>query len=463
MCKRSTIFLILIIFTLNSIAQAPYYDIKPPSFLTHFLKNAHRKGTEIIIRTPNCLRLPIEDKNLSKSQQFLVFVDSNTFITLDGTGILYQLKGVFKDGNSRFIRVDSTIHSGNNFRSLSFGYDKNLYNIGGYGFWRTNGQLRLFTFKTNDWTIEPLNKEVLIDKEGEIPFLWYDEFNAQIIALESKNENQTINGKFQYIDSVYKLDLNTKTWITLGKLDKDIKEDLSEKSLLTNTEFGLLIHNSSKIITEIWDINNNQVINLSKEFQNKLPVSNLNNYIIWYEKPNIFIYDKSTDKIDSLLFTSEILTRSKHKIYENEQLSNTVLLSLLFITIILISTFFLFNKSKEKENVNIQNKELNPALASNSLFTEIEKTLLSLIISNIKENNRLTSIDEVNYILGISNKSINMQKRTRSDIISSINSKYQIYFKTDTPLILRQNSEMDQRVKEFYIEDGNINKISSLI
>jgi hypothetical protein len=225
----------------------------------------------------------------------------------------------------------------------------------------------------------------------------------------------------------------------------------------------LLIHNSSKIVTEIWDINNNQVLNISKEFQNKLPVSNLNNYIIWYEKPNIFIYDKSTDKIDSLLFTAQLLTKSKNRIYVNDTISLASVFISISILALLIIAILIWKRINIKPSTNIPVNELKSPSEANSLFTEIEKTLLDLIILNIKENNRLTSIDEVNYVLGISNKSINMQKRTRSDIITSINTKFQLYFKTEMPLILRQNSELDQRIKEFYIETENVNLIIPLI
>jgi hypothetical protein len=129
----------------------------------------------------------------------------------------------------------------------------------------------------------------------------------------------------------------------------------------------------------------------------------------------------------------------------------------------ILIVLFYWKKNRKKIAPKVNTTNLNTAADSNSLFSEIEKALLGLIIENINKRNRLTSIDEVNYTLGISNKSINMQKRTRSDVISSINSKYQIYFKTEAPLILRQNSEIDQRVKEFYIESENINKIISLI
>jgi hypothetical protein len=121
MCKLSTILLALFFLTHSSIAQAPYYDIKTSSLLTHFLNSGDKSGNEKIIRSPNYLILPIANRTIAKSQQSLVFVDSNTFITIDGTGYLYQLKEIQKDGKSRFIRIDSTIHTGNNFRSLSFG------------------------------------------------------------------------------------------------------------------------------------------------------------------------------------------------------------------------------------------------------------------------------------------------------------------------------------------------------
>lgn len=215
----------------------------------------------------------------------------------------------------------------------------------------------------------------------------------------------------------------------------------------------------------MWDIKNNAVLSISKDFQTKLPVSKIVDYTIWYEKPYLYLYDKNSDKIDSLMFTAKLLTKTDKKIYELKKLNKNTLLSIVILFLILIgfiTGLYYYIRKRKKTVTNIEQVELKSAIGTNSLFTEIEKTLLDLIISNIKDSNQLTSIDEVNYILGISNKTINMQKRTRSDIISSINSKYQIYFKTDAPLILRQNSEIDQRVKEFYIEADNINKITSL-
>ncbi len=72
-------------------------------------------------------------------------------------------------------------------------------------------------------------------------------------------------------------------------------------------------------------------------------------------------------------------------------------------------------------------------------------------------------MDEVNYILGITSKTINMQKRTRSIIIKTINAKFYDISPNAEELIKRNNSEEDARYKEFYIDDIDLETINKYI
>ena len=462
MRKLTTLFLLIISLSLNCIAQDDYYELKSPNNLFKLLKLKRKDGKTTSIITPNNFIIPLNNTRFCNNKQLLVITGNNAFITIDGTGIVYENTDSVI---GRFKRVDSTVYWGNNFSSISFAYNNQLYNLGGYGFWRSNGQLRQFSPFTKDWMIIPINREIPVDSKGDFPSLWHDEYNNKVFALESFIQNQSINNSTTIIDSVYQLDLKTKTWATLGKITNNNKDSRINLTTLTNTEFGLLLFHDKKIKMELWNVNTNEIMGLTKEVENKFPISEMSNYIYWYDNSYIYTYNLQIDKLDSISFSSKNIIRTNTYIYERKgQINfNYKYIALIGLLITILITLFYWKRKTKIIAPKSNTTTLNTATDTNSLFSEIEKGLLGLIINNINKQNRLTSIDEVNYTLGISNKSLNMQKRTRSDVISSINSKYQIYFKSELPLILRQNSDLDQRVKEFYIETENINKIINLI
>ena len=103
-------------------------------------------------------------------------------------------------------------------------------------------------------------------------------------------------------------------------------------------------------------------------------------------------------------------------------------------------------------------------LNEKELFTLMEKLLLSIIVKNQKELGKKTSVDEVNKLLGISNKSIDVQKRKRSDTISSINEKYALITNNqEYKLINRVRTEFDKRMYEFFILEEDITVIENNI
>lgn len=72
------------------------------------------------------------------------------------------------------------------------------------------------------------------------------------------------------------------------------------------------------------------------------------------------------------------------------------------------------------------------------------------------QRNSTTSTDEVNRILGVGNKSVDMQKRKRSDVIRAINEKYQLlYPEAQINLIERAKSDVDARLYEYTINSND--------
>jgi transcriptional antiterminator len=95
-------------------------------------------------------------------------------------------------------------------------------------------------------------------------------------------------------------------------------------------------------------------------------------------------------------------------------------------------------------------------------FTETEIALISMLIAKSKTG-LTASITEINYILGVKDKNIGMQKKVRSDIFKSINDKFNIFSNSDEILIKSIRSESDKRYYEYMIDKETIESISAFL
>jgi hypothetical protein len=84
------------------------------------------------------------------------------------------------------------------------------------------------------------------------------------------------------------------------------------------------------------------------------------------------------------------------------------------------------------------------------LLEEKERSLLEFIYY-YSEEERLTTIEEINKVIGVANRSMEVQKRMRSDLIGSINQKMGLITKGKKPVIDKQRSEFDKRSFEYFI------------
>jgi hypothetical protein len=96
------------------------------------------------------------------------------------------------------------------------------------------------------------------------------------------------------------------------------------------------------------------------------------------------------------------------------------------------------------------------------LLDEREKSLLAFIYSHSSDE-RLTSIDEINKIIGAAQRSTEIQKRLRSDIITSINDKLSLISDTKKPVISKQRSEFDKRSFEYFIYPDYMDLVKKVV
>ena len=140
--------------------------------------------------------------------QFLLRNRNGLYMLVDGTGRLYKIERG-KDGIN-YKRLDSTRFFGYNFGFVPFSYNDSIYSFGGYGFWKFNGQLRVFIDKRREWALTKLNTEIPFAKTGMSfsTLFWYNLQERKIYigySLENKEGLKNLNSNVRS-DTVSVLD-----------------------------------------------------------------------------------------------------------------------------------------------------------------------------------------------------------------------------------------------------------------
>ena len=72
-------------------------------------------------------------------------------------------------------------------------------------------------------------------------------------------------------------------------------------------------------------------------------------------------------------------------------------------------------------------------------------------------------MEDFNLKLGVSNKSLEVQKKTRNDFIKTVNEKFQTLNETEGDLIIRERDESDKRVYMYKISEKDLKFISEFL
>jgi hypothetical protein len=103
---------------------------------------------------------------------------------------------------------------------------------------------------------------------------------------------------------------------------------------------------------------------------------------------------------------------------------------------------------------------------TNNEFNEIERKIISNLIEK-SNNNSYFNVEEFNSYLGIKKKTIEIQKRVRTEAINRINHKFNVNFNKETVFIERVRTNEDRRYFNYMINKENANiyleKINSYI
>jgi hypothetical protein len=417
--------------------------------------------------------------NFKYAGQEITKTSKGVFLNPLGTGRIYKLD-LAKD-SLIWTRIDSTLYTGYNFGSLFFSIDTSLYSFAGQGLFNHNGNLRNYNEVSKEWDALNLTQSIMwVAKHG----LYYKIDSAKkLLYIEAwpQQQDQALKKRIlEHLDrSLWKLDIQTGEWTKIGFIKKE------RMLIMAETPYGTL-QNFSQII----ELDKNKVYTLRKSIVNKI-----SSVIGSSSKPKEPAYSYCIDStlfigdmegfIDSVTISRTDLIDTGEEFYTPEEKElpvkeREVLIGLVLVLGLTSSVLFYKNKrTPTQQSIDANSTERIPELIKDikiekehqvvfrsgkllELLNEREKTLLSFIYEYSLDE-RLTTIEEINKVIGASQRNAEVQKRLRSDLIGTINDKLEIIAETKSLVIDKQRSEFDKRSFEYFIRPEHMQLVEKVL
>jgi len=373
----------------------------------------------------------LDSLSLKKDQiQELIKTKNSHFIVTRGSGLVFK-EYLNNDSLINFVRIDRTQFDGYNFDDIKFDYHDTLFSIGGFGFWRNNGQIRYFT-ENKEW-------ELLL------PELPDGISNRNIWNLDQGNGLfYTIIKSKEAGYKLFKIDLANKTWRA------EALSDFISSELLLNIENPLQIQLNNRTSSLLCYSNKIYYLDLEK---NELKIASNDKLLNFLNKNKVreasyfeinnklYVFNSLSSTIDSIEFKDNDFTSlSKNSSYSNYK---NIIIVCIFLIIVLIIYYLFRNKNKSGININ-----------------DFEKEFIMKLIS---QKGAIINIENLNYLLGLSKKSIEIQKKNRSEFLNKLNQKLKDVLNTEDNIIIRIKEEEDKRVFVYQLNLEYFEKIEALM
>lgn len=384
------------------------------------------------------------------------------FCLIQATGRVYKIEKISND-SVIIKRIDSTHFYGYNNSAIIFSNNDTLFSFGGNGFWNFNGQLRYFDEKQNEWNVIELKDEI----HGS-QILFYVDTKKDILYYVSGSYKDPGTGKMIEGNEVVMLNLKTKDIEVLGKLNPKISSlFVNPNGLMTCTLTPIQSLNS---VLFVFDINNKYLVNFEKNSINKLISNQLSNLFYGnsnmirprtiFEENGVLYFTRSDDSTYQIfqekINLSDFDTQAEKLYFSNKSSLNEFyafasITGMILFLVVGYGYFYFFIKHRNEKVID--NK-------SEQLFSPLEIELVNQILQKTTKGDKNgCSSDDINHILGLKKKSLEIQKKARTEAISRINQKYKSQFSTQEDLIVRIRTEEDRRFYRYTIDPEKARKV----
>jgi len=370
--------------------------------------------------------LPTELKNIEFiSLSALVSETNEVYFLYPGGGILFKYcDGVFE-------RIDESFAHRNQFSGHFFEYKKELYLLGGYGYWRSNSLLTKYSFSSKSWEIVPTNGQApplgvnagsyVLDKNN----LYVFDFYHRIDDKDTKNNN------------LFKLNLDDFVWEKKGALNSGFYDAI----LIKNFEIIAPFKNS--LFQQNLNGNNIRIITPSEnklDFYNAESLPNINDKVIIVGSNIVYPILSADRKYQTITVKDlENLTLIDEQYFTNDfnLFKNYFLYVALFCGLLIFLTFIKFKKEKfvffiSENNLSGMNHSIQ--------ISKDEKFIIQLI--SLSKNKKVDNSLILNYFKN-NNISLDASVKRKNKVVDELNRKFLDSFKL--VLVLKSVKKSDSR------------------
>lgn len=395
------------------------------------------------------------DAPLNNYVQFIVRNKTGSYILVDGTGRVYKATSKSND-TLYYNRIDSTHFYGYNSGAINFTYHDTIFSFGGFGYWRPNGQLRYYSEKYHEWDILPLNEEIPTSNV----LYYYDTANSEIYHLQVAITNFATNKSTEGYH-IYKLNLKSRTNEKIGSINSKFIAQFPTKATYSFVQIPSLkavLVNFDSNNQYLFDFINNKAYRLTSPVIQKAFFGNSKGVyaINTFEINNWLYYTSSNDpsmQIDSVKISMDDFEPMNTGFYEPVRNNKIFYQVGIIIALVVGATIFIRRRRKKKQELSAKEDNITES-SDPSSFKSIELDLIEKIYNRSLEG-KSYSVEDINAALGVSKKSLEIQKKIRTETINRINHRFKIIFNSEDELIERIRLEEDRRFYKYIISEEN--------
>ncbi|KIC90816.1 hypothetical protein [Flavihumibacter sp. ZG627] len=390
-----------------------------------------------------------------KAGATLVKTNTELLALVNGTGWVYALDTASVENPWR--RIDSTVFTGYNMGCLTFYADGQVWSYGGYGLWNNNGHLRYYAKDKYEWEIKPLNREIphIFDNSD---LFYLDTANARLYMLGIRFINDALKD-----NSIQEKEIGGKTWcLDIRKGNWEVMGETADTTLLVlgHSPWGMLTYRNG--VPSIADFVNNQYLHANAEGIKKFSSfsrSTKTKSIAYFVDSTLYFGDHS-NFMDSIGFSRADFVDSGVPIYSALSAGDSSRIWYWSLIPLMAGGILLYYRRRKRAVASpeaitvVSGPMVEPFEKSEpdplAILDERDRSLL-LSLYTASRTGGLRDIDTINAILGVSNKSLEIQKRQRSDALNAINKKMSRLLQTDKALVIRTRSEEDKRTYHYTV------------
>jgi hypothetical protein len=455
---KFTVSVLIFLFSLSAIGQEV---VVRNNGLVEFLYKTNAKIESITSQHNVNQLIPQSDPHLRVYNQIILKNSAGLYILIDGTGRVYKAKGL-RGQDVVFQRIDSTHFYGYNGSAIIFSHSDSIFSFGGGGFWRMSGHLRYYSATIHEWNISTTNREVpAIDI-----FHCFNPDMRNLFYLQVPFRDYA-TGK-EYTDYLmYSLDLKTRTNTMLGRLNKNLSNFTPPGKYYVNIPFlngSLISFNAftqyfiSVQENKVYKVVNDQIQNAFYGKSDQTFPKNI------FAIGDTIFYTSSTDssyRLQSFRISTKDFVEEPYPLYEpvEDYMGSKYILGGSIILLLATGLFF-YLKPKMTSHATAEAPD-NTFIAPDEdelKFNSIELALIQQLL-NASKLNKQFSVEDINTALGLGRKSLEVQKKGRTETINRINHKFKVLCKSSSDLIERVRLKEDKRFYHYVINNENAQKM----